>query len=160
MCSLTSEKLREQAGHRRISSVWTFMWPSSSHLLVHILSQTSHFQVGRWLSRCSLNRGCEFAFISSGSGSRNKKKLQLNPDYETRNATFCKKPCNVGDPWHFGVDPDPDLWLRDPDPDPKGKDLDRDLWLTDQNPGSPKTCGSCGSGSPIRRIASVLVIKI
>ncbi len=25
---------------------------------------------------------------------------------------------SVGDPWHFGADPDPPLWLMDPDPTP------------------------------------------
>jgi hypothetical protein len=25
---------------------------------------------------------------------------------------------SVGDPWHFGADPDPHFWLMDPDPDP------------------------------------------
>ncbi len=27
---------------------------------------------------------------------------------------------SVGDPWHFGADPDPDpyLWIMDPDPTP------------------------------------------
>ncbi len=29
----------------------------------------------------------------------------------------------------------------------KGKDPDPFLWLTDPDPGDPKTCGSCGSGS-------------
>ncbi len=36
--------------------------------------------------------------------------------------------CSVRDPWHFGADPDPYLWLMDPDP------------------GGPKTRGSCGYG--------------
>ncbi len=37
-----------------------------------------------------------------------------------------------------GKDPDPDLWIMDPEPD-------TDLWLMDPDPGTPETCGS---GSP------------
>ncbi len=37
----------------------------------------------------------------------------------------------VGDPWHFGVDPDPRSIL----------------WLIYPDPGGLETCGSCGSGS-------------
>jgi hypothetical protein len=43
-----------------------------------------------------------------------------------------------------GKDPDPDLWLRDPYPDP----------------GGPKTCRSCGSGSPTLLISMKIPWRI
>ncbi len=53
---------------------------------------------GQMAQQMLLKRGCEFAFIITADPDQGIKKLQQNPDYETRNATFCKKPYSVGDP--------------------------------------------------------------
>ncbi len=44
----------------------------------------------------------------------------------------------------------------------KGKDPDPHLWLMDPDPGGPKTCGSCGSGSPTleKRVSKVVFVSV
>ncbi len=64
---------------------------------------------------------------------------------------WCGYGSGSADPYVCLMDPDPTPDL--PDPDPYLRLIDPDL-----DPGGPKTCGSCGSGSPTLHIGKKVVL--
>ncbi len=53
----------------------------------------------------------------------------------------CHGSTSIADPWHFGVDPDPRLWLMDLDADP-----DLSIFIIDLQDAKKNQCYGSGSG--------------